>query len=183
MSLTNREALLTSLEQVVEQHLQVAVRQFQNLDDTSLLKPAPDGGWSIAQCLAHLTSYGNYYLPRIKQALAAQPHAPASNSVSGTWLGRYFIRLMDPTASAKKFKAARQHRPESNLSGHTVVAEFIQQQEELLFYLRQARQVDLDAIRIPVSVVLWLRLNLGDLFQFLIVHDERHLLQARRNLL
>jgi hypothetical protein len=89
---------------------------------------------------------------------------------------------MDPMASGKKFKAARQHQPEINLSGPKVIAEFIEQQEKLLLYLRQARRVNLDAIRIPVSVAHWLRMNLGDLLQFLIVHNERHLLQARQHL-
>ena len=65
---------------------------------------------------------------------------------------------------------------------NAVVAEFIQQQEKLLVFLKASANTDLNKVRIPISILQWLKLKLGDVFQFMIAHDERHLQQAKRNL-
>jgi hypothetical protein len=183
MKPVNKEQLLNSLEEKVERHLQDAVYRFQNMHDHKLLQPAPDGGWSIAQCLDHLNSYGHFYLPHIQAGLAKPQSKPASDTFTSSWLGSYFTRMMDPVTGKKKFKAFKGHIPPPDLDAHAVVAEFIQQQEALLGYLRQARDKDLKAIKIPLSLTKWVQLRLGDVFQFLIAHNERHLVQAKRNLL
>ncbi len=58
MGVVNKTEFLNSLEDRVEDHLQLAVNRFQNLPESELLRPSENGGWSIAQCLWHLNSYG-----------------------------------------------------------------------------------------------------------------------------
>lgn len=173
-------SLIDALEDQVEHHIHDAVKIFQNLSAEELLKPASAGGWSIAQCLWHLNSYGEYYLPEIKNGLAK--NYPINAEFKSTWLGRYFTRIMQPGPQMKKYKAFKNHIPATDLHAHQVVAEFIQQQEQLLTYLKHARQTDMNRIRIPISIMRWFSLKLGDVFQFIIAHDERHLQQAKRNL-
>ncbi len=172
--------LLDLLEEHVENHIHDAVKIFQNLSAEELLKPSASGGWSIAQCLWHLNSYGDYYLPEIKSGLDKK--YPVNAVFKSTWLGNYFTQMMKPGAQMKKYKAFKNHVPPDKLDAHKVVAEFIQQQEQLLSYLKQAKQTDMNRIRIPISILSWIKLKLGDVFQFIIAHDERHLQQARRNL-
>lgn len=178
MKAVNKQALIDSLEQQVDAHLQQAIMVYQNLDVDTLSKPSVTGGWSVAQCLEHLNSYGNYYLPQIEKTLCNK-QSDSSTFTSG-WLGNYFTKSMDPTAG-NKMKALKGHIPDVELDTYAVVAEFIQQQEKLLAYLRQARNADLD-VRIPITISNLIRLKLGDVFQFLIMHDERHIQQANRNL-
>lgn len=178
MKAVNKQQLIDNLEQQVDAHLQKAIKVYQNLDTDTLSKPSATGGWSIAQCLEHLNSYGNYYLPQIEKTLRNN-HSDSTTFTSG-WLGDYFTKSMDPQ-EGKKMKALKGHIPATQLDSYAVVAEFIQQQEKLLVYLRQARKADLD-IRIPITITKLIRLKLGDVFQFLIMHDERHLQQANRNL-
>jgi hypothetical protein len=182
MKPVNKHQLLDSLERKVEQHLQEAVKGFQNLSEQALNQSATNGGWSIAQCLEHLNSYGRYYLPHIGKELDQQPAKSARESFTSTWFGNYFTRMMDPETGKRKFSAFKGHIPARNLDAHAVVAEFIHQQETLLAYLNWSRQVDLDAIKIPISIAKWLKLKLGDVLQFLIAHNERHVLQAKMNL-
>ncbi len=172
--------LIDLLEDQVENHIDEAIRIFQNLPKEELLNPAANGGWSIAQCLWHLNSYGDYYLPQIKSELTK--NYPANPEFKSTWLGSYFTRIMQPGARMKKFKAFKNHVPPVDMDADKAVAEFIQQQEQLLMYLKQARQTDMNRVRIPVSILNWVKLKLGDVFQFIIAHDERHLQQAKRNL-
>ncbi|TPE42950.1 DinB family protein [Pontibacter mangrovi] len=182
MKAVSKEQLLRRLEDMVEQHLQETVSIFQNLPEDELLKPAANGGWSIAACLAHLNSYGDYYLPRIKAGIGRQKGKPVESRCRSSWLGRFFIRMMDPATGNRKYKAIAAHLPPADLDAYAVVQEFIRQQEELLLCLRSCRHISLNRIRIPTSVLSWLHLKLGDVLQFLIAHNQRHLLQARRNL-
>ncbi len=178
----NKAALLNRLEERVEQHIREAVSIFQNLPVSILLRPAENGGWSIAQCLDHLNGYGNYYFPLIKNGLDNHKGYPSKSTFRSSWLGNYFTRMMDPETGKKKMKAFKNHIPSSQLDAYTVVAEFIQQQEALLHFLKRAELADLNKIRIPVSIAKFIKLNLGDVFQFIIAHNERHIQQAKRNI-
>lgn len=182
MKPVNKLQLLDRFEAKVEAHIQLALTDFQNSKTEVLLARAADGGWSIAQCLDHLNSYGHFYLPLIQKKLSAHAPRTSKETFTGSWLGNYFTRMMNPDTGKKKFKALKGHIPVADPDAPAVVAEFIRQQEILLSYIYQARVMDLDAIRIPLSVTRWLTLKLGDVFAFLIAHNERHIRQAKKNL-
>lgn len=179
MKWITQEELLELLEKRVEQHIQKAIRTFQNLPEEQLNQPAPNGGWSIAQCLDHLNSYGHYYLPAIKNRLDGYSANPALQlPYKSSLIGRHFIRMVEPETGKRKQKAFKAHLPSPNPDAHVAVAEFIRQQEALLQYLALAKRVNISSIRIPVSFAHWLKLKLGDLLQFIIAHNQRHMLQA-----
>ncbi len=172
--------LLKDLEDRVENGLSLSITTLQNTYASTLLRPSATGGWSIAQCLDHLNSYGHFYLPQINKALNKNTSKDFNSTFKSSWLGKYFTQMMLP-GSGKKYKAFKKHIPEKNLDAYAVVAEFIHQQELLLTYLKTARHKNLDA-RIPISISPFIKLKLGDVFQFMIAHNERHLAQAKRNL-
>lgn len=178
----NKQALLASLESRVESHLQDAIRVFQNLDEKTLLGPSSSDGWSIAQCLEHLNSYGHYYLSQLSKSLKNAAVADGETIYKSTWLGNYFVKMMEPSTSTMKFKAFKDHIPPATLDAHAVVAEFIHQQEQILHLLTISRKVNLNAPKIPISIVSWIKLKPGDVLRFLIAHNERHMQQAKRNL-
>ena len=174
--------LLQHIEDRVESHIQITIKQFQNLPEEILLRPSATGGWSIAQCLEHLNSYGDFYLPEISKALQNKNHLPSSKIFRSGWFGAYFIKMMEP-GNGKKMKAFKAHIPPPDLSGAHVVARFLAQQEEMLGYLRKAPTVDLEKVRIPISISKLIKLKLGHVFQFCTAHDARHIAQAQRNLI
>lgn len=169
---------LDKLNMLAEDHLHTAVSVFQKLSEEELRRPSSTGGWSIAQCLEHLNSYGVYYLPQIKRVILNSKASGNSNYENG-WLGGYFIKMMQP--NGKKFKAVRSHNPQPELDAPEVIATFIKQQEELIGYIRQAAKADLSG-RIAMSIGPVVRLKLGDILEFIVVHNARHMQQALRNL-
>ncbi len=177
----NKGVFIAQLETKVEDHLQKAVQIFQNLKRDQLSASADQMGWSIAQCLEHLNTYGDYYIPEINRVLDGSLNLTNEEFVSG-WLGRYFVGMIDPDKSNKKYKAAKQHMPTSNLDPHQIVFIFISQQEEFLKILNRCYHADLNHIKVTTSISSLVRLRLGDILQFLIVHNERHIRQALRNL-
>lgn len=178
----DRTELLDQLELRSEKHISTAIRCFQNSTPLTLLSQPEGGGWSIAQCLWHLNSYGDYYLPLISEALESAADAAEADLFKSTKLGDYFANLMEPGPQKKKIKAFKKHTPGTILDPYEVTAEFIRQQEVLLACITLARKKDLNKIKIPVSIMPILKLRLGDVFRFLIAHNERHLQQAKRNL-
>jgi uncharacterized damage-inducible protein DinB len=182
MEISDKITLLNRLENQVELQLQQAISNYQNLPDEILLKPSNTGGWSIAECLYHLNSYGNYYIPLFEQGLQNSPDNSTTNTIKSSWLGRKCIESMNPETGKKKHKAFKAYIPPTNLDAKATIAEFINQQERMLKILRMSHRKDIQQIKIPISIAKFLKLNLGDALQFLIVHNERHLQQANRNL-
>ncbi|MBN8789033.1 MAG: DinB family protein [Terrimonas sp.] len=180
MEQVNKQALLNKLYQRVENHLHHAIHAFQNMSEQALLAASATCGWSIAQCLQHLNEYGDYYLPAIEKAIRNNSDTTKTNFKS-SWFGAYFTKMMEPETGKKKMKAFKKYDPPPQLNAYAVVAEFIQQQEQLLTLLSKAASADLDK-RIPISLTALIRLKLGDVFQFVIAHDERHVQQALRNI-
>jgi len=172
--------LIKDLELRIESSIMLAVTIFQNLDTSILLQPSITGGWSIAQCLEHLNSYGDFYLPQIKNAFSISTQQRSFLTFKSSWLGNYFTQMMLPD-SGKKYPAMKKHMPKKDLDAHAVVAEFIHQQELLLSYLDIAKGKDLNT-KIPLSISRFLKLKAGDVFQFIVAHNERHLEQAKRNI-
>lgn len=170
-----------------ESFLDKAVSEWQMLPHQQFAsKPSPEK-WSANQCLAHLNSYGRYYLPIIEKAIddAVKNGQQPSMHFKAGWLGNYFTKLMLPEADgkpAKKMASPKDHSPQTNNDSDAVIAEFIDQQEKLLQLLHKAKQINLNKIRIPISISKFIKLKLGDTFLFLIAHNYRHVLQSGRAL-
>lgn len=178
MEALTQSDLINSLTAKTASHLQEVKNYFLDQQEEVLLRPSASGGWSIAQCLEHLNSYGDYYLPAIQSALNQQERKPERLFKSG-WAGSYFTRMME--SPSKKYKAFKNYIPAQHLDAEAVIKEFIRQQEILLDYLHQAEQKDLN-VRLPISISKFIKLKLGDVLQFLIAHNERHIRQALKNL-
>ena len=143
--------------------------------------------WSASQCLAHLNSYGEYYLPQLHYAIVrGKERGKISVPEFKTGLlGNYFTNLMLPENNgvpSRKMKSPKDHLPIANDDSAIVLATFIEQQEKMIALLQQARHVNLNAVKVPISIAKFIRLRLGDVFMFIVAHNSRHMLQAERAL-
>jgi uncharacterized damage-inducible protein DinB len=185
MSTQPTTQLLGQLAAQTEAMLQKAVSSWQMMTHQQFAqKPAPDA-WSANQCLQHLNSYSNYYLPQLEKAFAGNNgQKPAQQFTSG-WLGGYFTRLLQPPAAGapvKKMKAPANHTPHTTLPSHQVIAAFIDNQEKLLQLINNAASVNLGTTRVPISIARFIRLRAGDVLAFVVAHQMRHVAQAERAL-
>lgn len=179
----NTTQLLNTLQERSETMLQKAISTWQMLPPEKLAQSPAPGRWSAAQCLEHLNIYGHHYLPAIEKAIQAAKQRgsrPAPVFRPG-WLGAYFTQMMQPQKDGSlksKMQSPRNAVPSAAPNPVAVLAEFIEQQERMLQLLESARGVNLNTIRIPISLATWIRLKLGDTFGFVVAHNERHVLQA-----
>ena len=182
------QELLRGLRHDTEELIRIANREFVPLRQEDLLwKLAPEK-WSVAQCLEHLNRYGLHYLPAMQSRIDAaltQGSRPNPTFKAG-WLGNFLMRSVQPmhTGSSRanlKYPSPKAYDP--NRTGTTTpeaLAIFLHQQQTTLELLERARRVNLEDIRVPVSITNLIQLRLGDCLRFMIVHNQRHVQQAMR---
>jgi rubrerythrin len=177
------EELLNDLRTDVER-IKEAVAFFKDVEKTKLIYQPKEGKWSIVQVLEHLNAYGRYYIPAMEKAITEKKTGKQAWFTPGFW-GNFFTNSMKPKnvyEIKNKMKAAKAFSFPNSLNVDTVLAEFNQQQDSLIRLLDMAQHVDLNEIRLPVTISKVIRLKLGDVFRFLIAHEQRHMIQARNTL-
>ena len=185
MSTFNTNQLIDDLQQQTEHFLNEAIQQWQMLPATTMLHKEALEKWSAAQCLMHLNSYGDYYLPAIAKSIdeALSKQWVSTEDFKSSWLGNFFTEMMlpkDAAGTVKKMKAPKNHTPLSNDNSDAAIATFIDQQEKMLQLLERARAIDIRKAKTPISISKFIKLPVGDTFRFLIAHNYRHVLQAKR---
>ena len=71
------------------------------------------------------------------------------------------------------------HVAASDPDSHEMIEEFLTQEYLLLELVDKAASVDLNAVRIPISLTQVIKLKLGDVFNFIVAHHDRHFVQIR----
>lgn len=174
------EDLINELQTDVKQMI-LAVEHMKSMDRIKLAYPLAEGKWTAMQCLEHLNIYNRYYLPAIEKAMSAGTDGRSAWFTSGR-MGNYFTNLMKPGDIynvGKKMKTAKAYNPPAGLNVEKVINEFIEHQQQLLLLLERARNRNLGAVRVSISISKFIKLKLGDTFRFLVAHEQRHLIQAR----
>lgn len=177
--------LLDNLTAQTEVHLQKAIADWQMLAPELLASTPAAGKWSAAQCLEHLNIYGRFYLPAIETAIVrarAKGPTPAAQFNPG-WLGGRFTKMMLPGPDGlvkSRMNSPKNAIPTAQPDPRAMLAEFIEQRERIIVLLAAAADVNLNTIRVPISLTPLVKLKLGDVFLFVTAHDFRHVLQAER---
>jgi len=187
MSSINSEVLLQTLRQQVSGFQATVTQDFSHLPAPILLASPAYGKWSVAQCLEHLNSYGRYYIPVLEKALqkAEQLRSTPAKDFKGSWIGNYFTNLMQPRENGQlrsRMKSPKDHQPSAKLDSDLVIRTFLQQQQAIGGLLQRAQKVNIQTVKVPISISRWIKLSAGDTFRFLIAHEQRHLLQASQAL-
>ncbi|HUM64245.1 MAG TPA: DinB family protein [Chitinophagaceae bacterium] len=179
----NSIELLDQLQSDVRQMI-LRVNQLKSADPGVLLEQPAPGKWSVVEILEHLNSYNLFYNPALEKSLEADK--PAVALFKSGWIGNYFTNMMKPTETGKvknKMKAPRGHRPCRLLDAQPVINSFLTYQHQLLDLLEAAKQKDIGSLCTPISLTKLIKLKTGDVFRFLIAHEQRHFVQLENALL
>jgi hypothetical protein len=143
-------------------------------------KPSAES-WSVAQCLDHLTVAGAGFDSIFTEALErGRRKWPVSSVVPyrPSLIGGLLIRQIVPE-NARRINAPKVFRPSaSEIRGS--LQKYLQQEEKLLGFVREAKGIDYNKTRLRSPVTSLIRYSLADAFVVIVVHGRRHLLQAQR---
>ncbi|MDQ3279562.1 MAG: DinB family protein [Bacteroidota bacterium] len=158
---------------------------FQSTDQTKLAYSPDKAKWSVVQILEHLNAYSRHYMPLLERELSVTSQGNNSAWFEPGFWGEKFTKSMKPTnvyQIKNKMKAMKAYTFSNNLNIETVLKEFMGHQDKLVQLLELAKQRDLNTIRIPITLTKLVKLKIGDMFRFLIAHEQRHMIQARNTL-
>lgn len=175
------DTLLQEVEEATHNIIQLVEEQFAPLASEALnRKPSPQK-WSIAECLEHLNYYSDYYNKEVDIAIAkaTKKQWNAVPNFSSTWLGKKSIESVLPD-NATPSKTPKALNPSTSTIRPDVVQRFLLGQNKFLNLLHAAQTIDLNKTKVRIEVFKLLKLRLGDLFLFMIAHNQRHCNQALR---
>jgi len=167
------------IQRLLEQ-TRIAINRTEKLNSIELKRltwKPNETSWSMLECIAHLNLYGDFYLPQIEQRIK-NSNTKAELEFKPGILGNYFAKSMLPKDKLNKMKTFKDKNPLNAKLDKTVIDTFITQQIKLLALLNQSRNVSLNKVKIQTSISSLIQLKLGDIFQFLINHNIRHLNQV-----
>lgn len=148
-------------------------------------KPSPKK-WSVAECLAHLNIYAKHYLTRAEKKMNSKGELanPKDSFHAGYW-GEKMTVTMKPLPDGtipSPMKTAFFYDP-ANKKGSvdsSTLSTFISYHKQMLDQIKRAHKYDLEGIKVMSTLGPLLMFKLGDVYRFMVAHDQRHLLQSRK---
>lgn len=147
-----------------------------SLPEGDLTQRPPRQGWSVAECIEHLTATTRLYLPILASALE---NAPAgSGPYKMDWRGRLLKWVLEPPYRTR-VKTMASLEP-SIRDAARVLPDFLASQQQLCEAMERWRGRGLDDVRITSPFNKRLRYNIYSLFNVVAAHQRHHLWQAQR---
>ncbi len=143
----------------------------------------PDGGgWSIAQCLDHLTRANCVYLDalRVGAAHARSAQFVRRGPIRPGILSRLFIRALGPTRPMRLPIPPAIVPAASDLKKEDVLPAFLRIQEDVRAFAQACADLDLNRARFVNPFVRGIRFSVGTGLLVIAAHDQRHVGQAYR---
>lgn len=154
-------------------------KQLLEISEENLQFKQSSKSWSVLECLEHINMYTAFYNKEINKNMRASSF-PFSETFNSTYLGNKFANDMLPKEDMKTMNTFKRKNPNaSKLDKDQVVPTFIKLQKEMLSYLEIAKSKNLNKIKTYTTLPI-LKFKLGDTFRFVIHHNERHVVQAKR---
>ena len=171
-------SLINDLHKNVENIISIVEKEFKSLSINELTKKTNVDKWNTLECLEHLNRYAAYYIPAIKKALQTAQYDSAPKVYKNGWFGKMSIEMMSPQ-NTKKQQAIAKFNPKNSPLDLTVITQFLTYQEELLTLLKVAKSKNISQRKVPVEFFRLMKMKIGDALTFLIIHQQRHILQAQ----
>jgi hypothetical protein len=137
--------------------------------------------WSIAQCFDHLITSNKGYLPIIESVRSGNKRNTFWERLPG-WpglAGKLLIKSLDP-ASTRKLKAPKSFQPAQSDVSETILDDFVAQQGQVIEGMKSTSHLDLEKIVVTSPALSLVTYSLMDAYRIIVVHEKRHLQQARR---
>ena len=81
-------------------------------------------------------------------------------------------------SNLKKQKTFKKMNPANSKINREAINNFLRDQEKLRKLLTRAASININAKKVPVEFFRLLKMNIGEALEFVIVHEQRHVLQT-----
>ena len=138
--------------------------------------------WSVQEVIKHLSLVYDKYLDNFEKAIESAPdfHSDERTKTQRTIMGRLSIYSMKPKGNKRSFKMKTFDffTPlVENENIDSTISEFLDKKEKFNTLLKRARLKNLKNIKMPTSLGEKMKFYVPECFEFIIAHEERHLIQ------
>jgi hypothetical protein len=141
-------------------------------------RPA-DGGWSPAECVAHLNLTSQAFVPILRSGLdeARRLGQPAPSRLSRDFFGWLVSKVAGPNRRFKS-RTPPSFVPTGDRPLAELVAVFERLQADHVACVREAVGLPIDRVKVPSPFEARLRYSLYSALTLIPAHQQRHLIQA-----
>jgi hypothetical protein len=154
---------------------------FENLAAQQLNWKPGQAQWSIAQCFDHLLTANGAYFPIFEKVLSGEKKNTFWENLP--WLpsvwGKLVLKAVSPENTSKR-KNPKIFNPSSSSIDDDVIRRFVDQQNDILRYMKSTDNMDPEKIRISSPVSNLITYSLMDAYRIIVAHEKRHFRQALR---
>lgn len=158
------------------------IKEISDLDPAVLNWKEKEDKWSVIEVIGHLNKVFDIYLDNFREAIESAPQLNGNEEapMQRTLLGRLSIYSNKPKERKRKFKmktfsffqpAHDQEKTEATIK------EFLDNKEQFNELIRQARLKNLKGVKVPTALGNKVRFYIPECFEFILAHEERHMVQ------
>jgi hypothetical protein len=142
---------------------------------------ADANSWSVAQCLEHLIVINSLYFPIFERMRTGAMPNTASETFSpfSGLFGRILINRLGPD-QPKKIKTSKKAYPSASEIGGDIVDRFVDHNRDLAEHIAGIATDVAPTTIITSPLAGFVTYSLDDCLTILVVHERRHVLQAKR---
>lgn len=179
------EVLLKHLSSLTNKLSEEVRKEFGDLSEDQLYWQPDNYSWSIGQCLTHLNAYYRYYVPVFTERVQNSRFQDAAEFFQSSPLGNstyMMVKLGKVKNVKRKLKSPKDYNPliNKNLGSENPIEEFLKFQKELGQIFEDAKKINLRKTKTSFSIRPIVKLRIGDAFQYIVYHCERHIEQAKK---
>lgn len=150
-----------------------------DLTESQFHAPSRGAGWSIGDCIEHLTLTGNAFLAKWDAALKTP--VPYSNDrfFAYSWWQRRILGFAEPpyrvrTKTTKAFVPYLRRPKDETVDG------FLKMHRDVAARVSASQGLDATTMRVQSPFASWIWYPLGVSFDLALAHERRHLWQAHQ---
>ncbi len=176
----NLDQLLAEVKKHTENNIKRLEDKFAVLDDENLNKKASSKSWSAAECFKHLIVSNEFYLKYFPGITDQNRDKKRKDSdYKPTLTGKILVSMVNPE-NVKKGKAPGFMDPAKSSLKKDVVKRMLEDNKKILSIAEAAQNLDLNGIKVPLSITSLIKISLADTLLMLAYHSTRHINQAER---
>ncbi len=138
--------------------------------------------WGVGQIFEHLLIMNESYVFDLERKINRKEGNSfrESTALISRLMGRWMLKNIGPN-STKIMKSPKKFKPSGKRIRKTIIWDFIEQQQLLKGYMEESlQQINVNKVRITSPVSSFYTFSILEVFNLIVLHEQRHLQQAKR---
>ncbi|MEQ8927261.1 MAG: DinB family protein [Fulvivirga sp.] len=177
MATFNKQEFIDSMLNKIDEQ-KTFINKINKQPQENLTKKADEKSWNALECVDHMNKAMSLYTDQMKPLKLIEG---VEEEVKIGWKGKFFAEGMRPKGEKISYKmpTTKIFIPASKTADETLNS-FLQTLEWSKEFLESNRSKEWKGKKVTSALGPLVKFNLAEAFNFLLAHNERHILQAQK---